>query len=389
MSRYNQIVNVLSNKLMNGEITPDQYDALVAQAQTADNNGTLGKTQQTSSMLGSSGGLGDLSSLFDGSGLNGYSDGFVTSNPGAAMNSPGFQSALGNMMNAYASMYGADASARGQIGAAEQGKLGTLGAAQSAADASKYGADQNLKGVDLATLRNLLGIQDTNKTNLGISNNQLAGVKDTNLANTNIADIQGNAQMGTASINQGPAYEKLNLLAQYLGLGGTPAPTGGLGGVPSNVGTIGGATIDLGGGSSSGTGTNNPNQQQGPYAPIVPQFQNFNSIMANQQKANANADIATQAATQARDYQRNRMGAGGMSNRGGVDAQMGVYKMGAMGDMARNNTQIDLGVPQYNAQNAIAYSNMAANMYNAEQDRANRLQLAKTLNPGTIISALA
>lgn len=289
----------------------------------------------------------------------------------------------------------------------QAGILGGMYASDNQLAGNNYSADRALQGVDMQTLRNLLGVQDTNRTNLaGIdmtSGRNLLGIQDTNKTNLGITGLQTDAQrygydqnlagvkdtnlanQNIAQTNITPAMYKTDTLRDLLGLGGSTTGSGSLGGGLGGLGSGGTGSINLGGGTGTGANTSTT----GAAYPTMPVFRTFDDIALQRKMGAANADISQAYDAQNKQLTNSLAGRGFSTNSPGFQsllANSNAQKLGAIQD---SNRELQNTSMQYNAQNALPYAKAQMDMYNADQDRLNRLQLARTLNPGTIISALA
>lgn len=359
MARLDQVYNLLLQKVNSGVMVPEQaaklYDQAMSEEAAKSNSGTYQS----------------MASPFGG-------QGYASAQPG---NAPVGQSAaqlgaLGNMMSSYADMYGADAAANASMYNSDNSLAGTKYTSDNTLAGSNYGWDAQKNIADIQTLRNLLGIKDTNATTLGVSGNQLAGVKDTNLANQNIATTQGNAQMGTAAINVGPKYSQLDILQGLLA-----GNTGGLGaGIGVGGQTSGGGTaVDLSGASGTGTGTG---------APPVPAFRSFDDIALQRKIGGANADISQQYDTQNKQMTNSLAGRGFSTNSPGFQSLIASNNAKKLGAMQDSNRELGATAMQYNAQNALPYAQAGLGQYNAEADRATRIKLAEMANSNGLLTGL-
>lgn len=282
--------------------------------------------------------------------------------PGSAYQTPQQLGALGDMMQSYAGMYGADAAANAQLGVAgiQAGSAGNVAGIN--ADAQKYLANAQLQGNNYNADKNLLGIQSqTGAQKYGYDQN-LAGIKDTNATNLGLGGLQLQGQLGTAYLQNVP---KLDMLGQVLG--GTGAGgTGGLGG---------GA-----GGAVDATGT--------PQTPVVPNFQNFNDVLLKQKQGQQAGAINKAYDTQANNL-TNSLGQRGFSTKSpGFQGLLAQNNSNRIGDLMSSQRDLGMAAAQYNAQNALPYAQVGLNQYNAQADRNLRVQLANMANRNGLIQGL-
>lgn len=294
--------------------------------------------------------------------LSGYASGQNVT-PASAYQTPQQLGALGDMMNAYAGMYGADAAANAQLGVAgiNAGAAGNVAGIN--ADLGKYQANAQLQGNNYNADKNLLGIQSqTGAQKYGYDQN-LAGIKDTNATNLGLGNLNLQGQLGTAYLQNVP---KLDMLGQVLGNGtGTGTGTG------------------LGGGAAGAVDTSGA-----PVTPVVPNFQSFNDVLLKQKQGQQAAGINKAYDTQANNL-TNSLGQRGFSTKSpGFQGMLAQNNSNRIGDLMSSQRDLGMAAAQYNAQNALPYAQVGLNQYNQQADRNLRLQLANMANKQGLIQGL-
>lgn len=293
----------------------------------------------------------------------GYGSG-INVTPGSAYQTPQQLGALGDMMSAYAGMYGADAAANAQLGVAgiNAGAAGNVAGIN--ADLGKYQANAQLQGNNYNADKNLLGIQSqTNAQKYGYDQN-LAGIKDTNATNLGLGNLNLQGQLGTAYLQNVP---KLDMLGQVLGGSGTGTGTG----------------TGLGGG-----GTGAVDASGAPVTPVVPNFQSFNDVLLKQKQGQQAAGINKAYDTQANNL-TNSLGQRGFSTKSpGFQGLLAQNNSNRIGDLMSSQRDLGMAAAQYNAQNALPYAQVGLNQYNQQADRNLRLQLANIAGKQGLIQGL-
>lgn len=285
--------------------------------------------------------------------------------PGSAYQTPAQLGALGDMMGAYAGMYGADAAANAQLGVAGINANAGISIADIQAALGKYQANAALQGNNYNADKTLAGIKDTNSANMYGYDQNLAGIKDTNATNLGLGQLNLQGQLGTAYLQNVP---KLDMLGQVLGTnGGTGTGTG--------TGTGG-----LGSGAVDATGT--------AQAPVVPNFQSFNDVLLKQKMGQQAATINKAYDTQANQMTNNLASRGFSTNSPGFQSMLAQNNSNRIGDLMSSQRDLTSAQAQYNAQNALPYAQLGLNQYNAQADRNLRLQLANNANKQGLIQGL-
>lgn len=283
--------------------------------------------------------------------------------PASAYQSPQQLGALGDMMQAYAGMYGADAAANAQLGVAgiNAGAAGNVAGIN--ADLGKYQSNAQLQGNNYNADKNLLGIQSqVSGQKYGYDQN-LAGIKDTNATNLGLGNLNLQGQLGTAYLQNVP---KLDMLGQVLG-GGTGTGTG--------TGLGGGGT-----GAVDASGT--------PVTPVVPNFQSFNDVLLKQKQGQQAAGINKAYDTQANNL-TNSLGQRGFSTKSpGFQGLLAQNNSNRIGDLMSSQRDLGMAAAQYNAQNALPYAQVGLNQYNQQADRDLRLKLANIAGQQGLIQGL-
>lgn len=284
--------------------------------------------------------------------------------PGSAYQTPQQLGALGDMMNAYAGIYGADAAANSALGVAGINAGAQTGIAGINADLGKYQANAQLQGNNYNADKTLAGIQSqTNAQKYGYDQN-LAGIKDTNATNLGLGNLNLQGQLGTAYLQNVP---KLDMLGQVLGANGAGGAGGGLGG-------SGGA------GAVDATGA--------PITPVVPNFQSFNDVLLKQKQGQQAASINRAYDTQANNL-TNSLGQRGFSTKSpGFQGMLAQNNANRIGDLMSSQRDLGMAAAQYNAQNALPYAQTGLNQYNQQADRDLRVQLANIANRNGLIQGL-
>jgi hypothetical protein len=296
--------------------------------------------------------------------------------PMSAYQDPYQLAAIGNMENAYANMYGADAAANGQLGSAYYTALGGVQQAQIGAGANRDIAGINAGAMNHASDNTLAGVQDTNNVNrLGINKNYDLGLN-TNTTNQNIAGINANAAVDQAYLAN---VAKYGAMGQLLNGSGNGLGTGLGGGLGTGTGGGGGTTMMDASGGTAGSG-----------APAVPAFQSFNDIALQRKMGSQAADIAKQYDTQGNNMQQSLAARGFSTKSPGFQAMLAQNNAGKLGAIMDSQRDLSQNAMQYNAQNNLAYGQLGLNQYNADQDRAQRAYLAQlAASRGTLNTLLS